>query len=114
MMGRNLGVALVMLTLLATPRFSATEGNQFTGTFEVTDAGLPLAFGFVAGQVLVANDGAQTVYINFAGNTPDIQGFKLKPGESVAVGPTADVPGRSGIGLICASEQTSIVRVLAL
>jgi hypothetical protein len=75
----------------------------------VTATSQTVDFANPCSELLLINDGANEVYIDFAAQTATTSDFQLKVDESVAFRSVLD-----GFAVVCAAAETATLRVLCL
>jgi hypothetical protein len=104
---------IVALLALSSVAYIAAQGwtgpSEYVTSVSATATNTQVLFGFNASTIVVANDGANTVYLTLASGTSTTSKFPIKNGESFNI--RLDSSPAKGLGLICASTETATVRV---
>jgi hypothetical protein len=108
------GFALIVIAGIIADTFKARPADaqilpqgEYVASVSATQTNSAVDFGFPAGRIIVANDGADDVYVTFVSTTSTTSKFPIHSGEAF----TLNGMQTSGIGLICASGKTATVRV---
>jgi hypothetical protein len=89
------------------------QGAQYSGSVTVTSSGQMMAFGINAFQILVANDGSSSAFLNITTTSgASTSDFEIKTGESLAL--TAVQGHYTGLSLVTTTGSTTApCRILA-
>jgi hypothetical protein len=90
--------------------------NQYNTSVSATQSNTTVSIGFDPSYLLLINDGANEVFVNFTGAAATTSSFEIKAGESLGLTSEAEADGYIGsrFDVICSSGETATVRVLAL
>ena len=104
-----IGISLAFYGTSSARAYDRVLNQEGYTAVSATDASQSVTFTDPAHQILVINDGANEVFINFNGTTAAVTDFELKNGETVVMPITS-----SAISFICSTAETATVRVLSL
>lgn len=95
---------------------ASAAGQQFTFAGDASGTNTNHAFGFVATKLIVANDGAASIWADFAdcvAVATSAGGAEVKAGEKLTVSIDRNEPGWNCVGVITAGGSVSH-RVIAI
>jgi hypothetical protein len=112
-MKRRILFGSLFILLLTIPLFSQ-QGQQYNTPISASDTNTAVNFGFNATQLVLRNDGPNSVFLNFTSTTATTSSFELKNGEALSLSVERSSAGWGFLGAICSAGETATVRILAV
>ena len=103
----------LLVSLLFTPLL-LPQSQQYNTSVSATSTNTAVTFGFNATSLVLKNDGANSVFLDFSDTVAETTNFELKNGETLALSVERSENGWPGFGAICSAAETATVRVLAV